>query len=164
MRNVLLVAALVASASARVRAQAPPPAAPLSAPTAGAPPTHFEHRIQTGLVIGGALTLSVTWALTGLLTWYFSGLYCGLSESHRGVGCDNHAWMYVPIAGPWVELRASSSPNTAGAVSSGLLQAGGLVLLIAGLVGHRVQVWDRRVQLQPYFASGGGGVTLALRF
>jgi hypothetical protein len=49
--------------------------------------------------------------------------------------CDKGRLMWIPLAGPWMVLPSADDANgRAVAVATGLMQAGGLALLIAGIV------------------------------
>lgn len=85
---------------------------------------------------------------------------------------DSWAWSLVPLVGPWIQLGLEA-PHPAIPVTMGLMQLGGVALIIAGLVSQqsvRVPIYQGdpedpasdQVALSAQPAIGGG--TLAVAF
>ena len=76
----------------------------------------------------------------------------------------------MPVLGPWIELgflHGSGAPLGGALLAfDGLVQAGGLAMLIAGAVTHtRVAVYSRNsLQLNPLTVVGGSGILVSGRF
>lgn len=92
---------------------------------------------RKGLVIGGAITLGVSYLITPVLTGvaYLSSLgFCESCPEALGLSL-------IPIFGPGIALRGAldDSPTLlAYAILIGVAQTAGLGMLIAGLVGKKV--------------------------
>lgn len=84
-----------------------------------------------GLMIAGPITLGVAWLAT-------IGVTAGIAEgSEAGTSIGLAA---TPLAGPWILMAGEGSGYAAPLVVSGVLQAGGLTMLIVGLaVRHPVE-------------------------
>jgi len=124
-------------------AGAPPPPARASAPApAGEYPStidewpegtpapagyHWERKARLGAIIAGACVLGVTWILTSTV----GALGYDLSTPKD----SDYLWLYVPVAGPFVELLNNAPTATAKVflVTDGLAQAAGAALLIYGV-------------------------------
>jgi hypothetical protein len=117
LSSILLDPAGVGSA----HAQGVPPA------PAGPPKYHQEKRPRSGLVIGGAITFGVTYALSAYVA------LDALLQSHAGE--SNWApWLLVPAAGPFIAVgRVKSDFESVVFLVDDLLVADGLAQ-IAGLV------------------------------
>lgn len=135
----------------------PPGYVPPAPPT----PIRYEMRPRYGLIIGGAVVLGVSWSMTALAGALVSD-YCSSS-----IGCSDAVWpLYLPVLGPWVQMGylhgAGTNTGRVMLAFDGLVQAGGLAMLIAGAVAKkRVGVYALgpvKMQLSPYGASGGGGL------
>jgi len=142
----------------------PPPAyavypaplrAPESVPYNGGPVPpgyHVEEHVRRGLVVGGALTLGIPWALSVVAA-------TGANYSNQS------GWLVVPALGPWITLAArkkcdtnsdlssavcySGADNSAQAmlVLDGITQAAGTIMLIAGLTA------TKKVVVRDFFGS-----------
>ncbi len=114
---------------------APPPPPPvlsrsqLSEWPEDAPPPpgyHWQKRAHLGPIIGGAALLGSTWGLSS----FVGALAYDLSTTHD----PNYEWLFLPVFGPFVELKYSSTATgSVVLVIDGLAQAGGLALLIYGI-------------------------------
>jgi len=110
---------------------------PESVPYNGGPVPHgyhVEERPRRGLIIGGALTLGVPWAL-GIV------VASGYDFSNQS------GWLVVPVLGPWITMASrktdglcgygNSCPDDNGVrtmlILDGLTQAAGALMLIYGL-------------------------------
>jgi hypothetical protein len=103
---------------------------------------HVEHRPATGLLVTGGLALGAGYAI---------GLGIALSKSFD----DGLGWMAVPLVGPWPAIKAQQVVCTATTVEEGhacfvaatntgttiallavdgMIQATGVLLLVAGLL------------------------------
>lgn len=173
-RLVLVTLALavsgVASAQSPEATTPPPPPPPLPAqqadyPTAASGPRTLEWepgepvpqgyhpttQIRTGLVIGGAVTFGSVWLLNALVA---------------SVGIDlnqGQAWpLYIPILGPFIAMGTFRSLQAVDAfflVLDGIVQAGGVAMLIAGIAAPRHQLVRNRYAslLFPMPVSLGNG-------
>ncbi|HKO47865.1 MAG TPA: hypothetical protein VJV79_09080, partial [Polyangiaceae bacterium] len=100
------------------------------------PGYHVEERARRGLIIGGALTLGIPWAL-------------GLAFASGSDFPNNTGWLVVPALGPWITLATRQKETicygTGNCVNEvdngyrtllvldGLTQAAGAVMLIFGV-------------------------------
>lgn len=119
---------------------------------------HIETEPRKGLLIAGAAVLGASYAVSLL----FAFGYCG-----PGSECVNGA-LYIPVIGPFIV--AAMAPSTGGATLAafdGIVQLGGLGLLIAGFVApEKFVVWqdaDARASLT-IVPGGGGGVGAVMKF
>ena len=86
------------------------------------PGYHPITRIRKGLVIGGAVTFGVIY-LTNVL----------VAAVAHDVG-SSLAPLYVPIVGPFIQIgNTSTATGNVFLVLDGLLQAGGVAMLVAGI-------------------------------
>lgn len=121
------------------------------------------HRKWTGLVVGGAITFGLSWGLASLVG--FSKPSSDCTEN-----CDSRSAFFIPVAGPAV--WAAGHPHANGAAISyswSLIEAGGLAMLVVGLVGHDVpqrRVSERGLTLHvvPMLARDSRGVALTARW
>jgi hypothetical protein len=119
-------------------APAPPPVPPPPAPrplpdlTAPVPQYRTVKRGIPGLYIAGPIVLGSTWLLT-------IGLTAALTNSDDPFYGQKVGAACVPVFGPWVLLSQPQigSGYVAPIVFSGLAQAAGLVMTIAGLAARR---------------------------
>ncbi|MFT3710790.1 MAG: hypothetical protein QM817_24465 [Archangium sp.] len=119
---------------------------------------HIETEPRKGLLIAGAAVLGASYAVTLL----FAIGYCG-----PGSECVNGA-LYIPIVGPFiVAAQAPSSGGATLAAFDGVVQLGGLALLVAGFVApEKFVVWqdsDAQASLS-FVPGGGGGVGMLLKY
>jgi hypothetical protein len=103
--------------------------------SAAPPGYHVETRRNTGLVIGGAVTLGAPYFLSAVVA----------SSASRTA---EHNWLFVPVIGPWVSLGMHDTcPHSPGEeagvcidlapaayVVDGIGQVAGALMLVAGLV------------------------------
>lgn len=101
------------------------------------PQPRTEERVHVGLIVAGSVMLGVSWLLHALLISPLAG--CSLSSTS---GCsstwEDFRWTgALPLVGPWVQLAIK--PTDLGQdgwgpylIIDGLLQAGGLTMLILG--------------------------------
>ena len=137
------------------------------------PPVRYEYRRPNrGMLIAGIAILGGSYFLTAVPAALWNAVDNGAS-SLNGTTTHGTYWpLYVPVFGPWIELRyLNTNPFYDGwsvlagipCVLSGLAQATGLALTIAGaLTGSRVpvqesQVMSSSVQVVPITLPGGGG-------
>jgi hypothetical protein len=89
-----------------------------------------ESRLVPELYITGPLVFGVTYGLT-----------IGITHAAANPGDVSRATAYaaIPLVGPWVLMgsKLPTMPYTPALIASGIGQAGGLALTIAGLVVHR---------------------------
>ncbi len=137
------------------------------------PPVRYEYRRPNrGMLIAGIAILGGSYFLTAVPAALWNAADNGVS-SLSGTTTHGTYWpLYVPVLGPWIELRyLNTNPYYDGwsvlasipCVLSGLAQATGLALTVAGaLTGSRVPVRDNQVmssslQVAPITLPGGGG-------
>jgi hypothetical protein len=159
----LAAAAMVTLSPGQASAQAPPPPPPpgFEPQAAPAPPGYYVPnsvaqsgprriddwqegepippgyhpitRIRKGLVIGGAVTFGTVY-LINVLAAAIATDTCSVGA----LGCSTLSALYIPVAGPFVQLGNShSATGSFGLVFDGLLQAGGAAMLIAGIAAPR---------------------------
>lgn len=124
-----------------------------------APPrqTRTERRPIIGLVVPGAVLLGVSWIIHAAVVSPFAGW--SIDRGYQPEWDAFRAWGLLPLAGPWIQLAIK--PDTGGRdgwdpylVIDGILQAGGLTMLILGLAiqeRHEVYVDNERAP-GPQFA------------
>jgi hypothetical protein len=92
-----------------------------------------ETRRMIGLIVAGGITLGASW-VGNILVSAFAGVGSvdeELWEPFRGYGL-------IPVVGPWVQLATKPTPYDQDSwggwlIGNGLLQAGGLTMLILGI-------------------------------
>ena len=140
----------------------------------------YVNRPRTRLIIGGAVTLGISWGLTSLLaSSYSDSLYSydvyahpnSITSSGNSFGYASELWpLYIPVLGPWIEMGYlhGTGSQLGGTLLAfdGLVQAGGLALIIAGAVTHtRVAIYARNnLQISPLTLNGGSGILVGGRF
>jgi hypothetical protein len=117
-----------------------------------------EGRIRKGLVIAGAATFGAAYILTAL------GAAIAIDNSEDG---EPYEPLFIPVAGPFVTIRTADASATAtfGLVVDGVVQVGGLAMLIAGLAAQEqvlVRVGD--AELTPVVGDRMGGLGLGGSF
>ncbi len=147
----------------------PPPAAPLPAqqadyPAANGPRTlewepgepvpqgyHPSTQIRTGLVVAGAVTFGSVWLLNALVA---------------SIGIDINQGqaipLFIPVVGPFIAMGTFRSLQATDAfflVLDGLVQAGGVAMLVAGIAVPKHQLVRNRYasMLTPMPMSFGNG-------
>ncbi len=100
---------------------------------------------QKGLIIGGAVTLGATWAVTLLA----ASLADAVRNADRSPGepRDNGATpLMIPVVGPFIAISTlnSEGAGTSLLILDGLAQGAGAAMLIAGISSRR-KVWVRQV-------------------
>jgi len=143
-------------------------------------PLRYESRPRRSLIIGGGLTLALSYSVTALLAAsYADSLYSydeythrnSISSSGGSFGYTSNLWpLYIPVLGPWIEMaylygNGSQLGSTLLAID-GLVQAGGLAILIAGAVTRtRVAAYARNsLTVSPLTLNSGSGVVVGGRF
>jgi hypothetical protein len=86
------------------------------------PGYHPVTRIRKGLVIGGAVTFGVVYLTTALIGAAVSDL-----------GAKSGKLLLIPIAGPFATLSTGTTSGDFFLVLNGIVQAGGVAMLIAGI-------------------------------
>jgi len=87
------------------------------------PGYHPVTRIRTGLVVGGAVTFGVMYLLTVVV-----------AATIHDAGGRSSAGLYVPVAGPFVQMANTSYASLDVLLAiDGLAQAAGVAMLIAGI-------------------------------
>ncbi len=158
-----------------------PPPAPSYQPGYGQPYyarprtlVRYEYRPRYGLITGGALMLGIPWLISAASGLSLEGNCSSAIDSFGNFTtlCNTHAWpLIIPVVGPFIETAYlygdSSSVNAVRAflVIDGLIQAGGLAMILAGALSRRrVPVYAQKLQFTPYTAGGGAGVVALGRF
>lgn len=147
---------------------APPPAPAYYAP----PPrtiVRYDLRPRYGLIAGGASILGVAWLSTALAGLIVSAAN-DICTIESGSTCTNAAWpLFLPVLGPFIELAYVQGPGTSTVrgllVFDGILQAGGLAMIIAGAVAKKPRpVYASSVQVAPLTVGSGAGLMAFGRF
>lgn len=139
----------------------PPPLPPAAQPAATTSPplrVYAEKRPHIGLIAAGASMFGVFYTFTAL---------AGAIQQDACKSCANGAWaLYVPVVGPFIKLGSSSlQVERFGLVFDGLVQLGGAVMLISGLIVRQNKwVYSRSVQIAPTAGAGAAGLTVMGRF
>ncbi len=122
-----------------------------------------------GLFAGGWVASILTTAVTGLIGAFGAAFGSGYSASDLNT---YFTFGYVPIIGPWVQM-GFAPPNTDGGLYAwlaveGLLQAGGLTMLIFGAIGEEVTdfrpVAGVDVHLRPILSASTQGLSATVTF
>lgn len=158
---------------------APPPPAPVYYPPQQptyvvVPPrqrtiVRYDLKPRYGLIAGGASLLGVTWLATALAGVVVSATN-DICTIETGSACTTSAWpLFLPVLGPFIQLGYLQGQGLSTArgllVFDGLLQAGGLAMIIAGAVARRqVPIYAGRLQLTPYTVASGAGLAAIGRF
>lgn len=171
-----LVALLVTLASSAGLAEAQD-AVVLGAPvTALEPVEPYEeptvHRADRGLVIGGAVVLSIGWGLNTMgAALGEAGVAYNSEDGNEGWEA-RYALSFVPVLGPviwggWVLGESEHNLELAlFAFGDALVQGAGLAMLIAGLVGSEEPIGEvaEGVRVLPIASGAGSGVMVDVRF
>ena len=137
----------------------------------------YVNRPRVGLIIAGSVTLGASWLFSALAAsanvgpYYATDYSLGYASTSSAVGDTTALWpLYIPVLGPWIEMgfiHGSGAPLGGALLAfDGLVQAGGLAMLIAGAVTHtRVAVYSQSsLQLSPLSVVGGSGILVSGRF
>lgn len=155
-----------------------PPGTTLSPDRYGRPvcmEEYTRHRVSVGL-LGGGIGMLAGGYLGSVLTTAISGLIGAFSVGSSGYSSSDlnnyFIFGYIPIIGPWVQL-GFVPPNTDGGlyawlVVEGLLQAGGLTMLIFGAIGDEVvdyrPIAGVEVHLRPMLSASTQGLSATVTF
>lgn len=145
--------------------------------------TVTRHGINGGLLGGGIGLLAGGWVaswFTGLVVTVFGAVGCAFSGSVGSSSCawtsstaDNFwAWSWVPVLGPWVQMGYTWNNADVGIYAwlavEGLLQAGGLTMLIFGALGEEQTVLEPApgyaLSIQPIVSPSVQGLSARLSF
>ncbi len=138
-----------------------------------------RHHISGGLLGGGIGLLAGGWLLTwvtGTIVVVGGAVGCGLgggcSWTSDGSASAFFNWSWVPVLGPWVEM-GYLWPNAdvgmfAWLAVEGLIQAGGLVMLIFGAIGEDSVVLEPApgyaLRVSPMVTASAQGLSAELTF
>ncbi len=136
-----------------------PPAAP-SAWAYTAQPAPQTRHAGRALIVWGSVAFGVSWSLA---------IVGAVAASRYDGGAY---WLYFPVVGPIAWLSTGSGGggggNTLVLIADALLQAGGLTMLIAGIVrarsADRAEADAPRLAIAPTFGPQGAGFAVAGRF
>jgi hypothetical protein len=138
---------------------------------------YMRHRIHGGL-LGGGIGLFAGGYVASILTTAVSGLIGAFNVAFGTSGysaSDLNTYFtfgYVPIIGPFVQL-GFAPPNTDGGlyawlVVEGLMQMGGLTMLIFGAIGEEYldyrPIAGVEVQLRPMLSASTQGMSATVTF
>jgi hypothetical protein len=165
-RRCIVIATLLA-----LTAFASTPAPGQTAGASGASPTaalgpvepvapQVVHRKRAGLVIAGSLVFVASWVPALAIT--ATGRDSCDSQSCR----NGHLVLSIPVLGPLYAAGHETSEHDALYVLWGLVQAGGIAMLVAGLIGHDVSADTNksRVAIIPTASPHAAGVVLHTPF
>ncbi len=87
-----------------------------------------DTKVRSGLVIGGAVTLGVTWGITAIA----GGV---MSSSDKTGNTDRFIPLFFPAIGPFIAISTLNAESAGLAVLliDGVVQTGGLAMFVAGL-------------------------------
>jgi hypothetical protein len=103
------------------------------------PGYHAETRVRSGLVVGGAVTFGCLYMLSVLTAAIVSDAHRSTvayssSGSSTRTSSDNADFLYVPVAGPFLQMtKTISSTGNVMLAIDGIAQAAGATMLIVGL-------------------------------
>jgi hypothetical protein len=139
---------------------------PYAYPPPGYPPPQLTkvHRPRRGLVTGGAITFGVSWGIAATFSFLLS-----TDNNCSGSGCNGVDYLWIPVAGPLVVAANSNSDSTGVLLLWSAAQAAGVVMFIAGMVGHDVMEYryaknGPTLQLGPMIARDANGLGLMARW
>ena len=118
--------------------------------------------MRRGLVTGGAITFGVSWGIAGTVSL--------LASSCTGCNNDNTDYLWVPVAGPLiVAARESGSGGLGIFILWSAAEAAGVIMFIAGMVGHDVTEYKvarggPTLHLSPLLARDTQGLGLTARW
>ena len=123
-------------------------------------------RTRKGLILGGAITVSVSYVVTA---WWGSVLN-GVERDFGTPGkTTDFSWLYIPVAGPFLQLGHMNNSDSDLArrcfVIEGITQAVGAALLLYGLGSSQtILMRNDQLSIAPMAGAGTSGVTVAGRF
>jgi hypothetical protein len=123
---------------------------------------HAETRVRKGLIISGAVMLGVAYLYSALTAAIGADIY-------RGSGQNNPvAALFVPVAGPFIEIGYSgSATGNVLLVIDGLLQASGAAMIIGGIAAPKMVLVRNdlgSMSLTPLSVPHGTGMALTFNF
>lgn len=137
------------------------------------------HRVSGGLLGGGIGLLAGGWVLeivTTLVTTVGGAIGCAVSAGCSWItsgNFDTYSWSgYVPLIGPWIQM-ATLWNNADGGMygwlaAEGLIQLGGLTMIIFGAIGEDSVEWQPvaglDIQFAPMLSGTTQGVSATARF
>jgi hypothetical protein len=127
------------------------------------PPGYVKAtRIRKGLVIAGAVTFGASWLATAAYGSYLiNDRDPRYWERDNDEGARPEAVLYVPLVGPWIALGTVENDRRerAAFIAGGVVQAGGLAMLIAGVAAKQtvlVKTGDTEVGILPSVGGPNG--------
>jgi hypothetical protein len=129
-----------------------------------APGYHLETRPRRDLAIAGAVTFGIAWGLAAGSATGFMFLSDRLPPAGNGVPFGDVAWLFVPVAGPFLQMKAGGDGTVNALLAlDGVAQIAGATLIVVGAAWPKtVVVRDvvRSFHIVPMKVSGGGGLGL----
>jgi hypothetical protein len=132
-----------------------------------------RHRVSGGLLGGGIGMFVGGWVLSGI-TGLVVGVAGAVSSTSWATGSagDFITWSWIPILGPWANMammwRDADPGFYAWLAFEGLLQAGGLTMLIFGAIGEDVTDYEPiagvDLHLRPILGMTTQGIEATLNF
>jgi hypothetical protein len=132
----------------------------------------YVNRPRTGLIVAGAVVLGAGW-LTSVLASSLIATTNYNSSSYYASSLDySYSWpLLIPVVGPWIQMSYTGNGSGAGLANialafDGLVQAGGLAMLIAGAVTHtKVAVYAKNgIQVTPLILGNSNGMMVSGSF
>ena len=152
-----------------------PPGSTLSPDRWGRPACMAEvtrHHVIGGL-LGGGIGLFAGGYLASVITTVVSGVIGAFSGTSSGSDLNSYfTWGYIPLLGPWVQLGYVPGYADGGLYAwlaiEGLMQSGGLVMLIFGAIGEDYTdfqpIAGLDVHLAPIMSASTQGLSATLTF
>jgi hypothetical protein len=133
-----------------------------------------RHRISGGLLGGGIGMLAGGW-VASIFTTLFTGIVFsfGTSSAYTSSDLNNYVTFgFIPLIGPWVQMGFLPGSTDTGAyvwyAFEGLLQVGGLIMLIFGAIGEDAVEYTPApgyaFNLRPMISPTVQGLSAELRF
>lgn len=124
-----------------------------------------DSRPRTGLIIGGAITFLVPYLSSVAIA-------LGAQRDARQGGMSSHeadelSPLYVPIAGPFIAIGTADRDDAreiAPFVASGLVQAAGAGMLLAGIFARKQVLVRKQATVTPLVSPGTLGLSAAGSF
>jgi len=114
------------------------------------PGYHLESSVRKGLVIGGAVTFGAVYLFNVLIAIPLTAID------------DDFTPLYIPVAGPFVTIATEQSEGagTTALAIDGVVQVGGLVMLVLGLALQKTELvrddyYQEAIRVEPMMLGRG---------
>ena len=123
------------------------------------------YRRRTGLIIGGAISLGVSYTFTAWMGLVLNGVEKSFGKPGNTTDFSS---LYIPVAGPFLQLNHLDNAKSDFRycfVMEGITQTVGAALLLYGLSNPReILMRNDQLSIVPMVGAGTSGLTVAGRF